>query len=218
MIRRTTREAMRWTKEHRRGIAGVFVTIMVTTIPTLFFIKYSIESGYDKLMSLRHLSSVAQVRETIGAARDDFERANFLFFPFSWIPSDTIDLANRATQGGRLLTRGLSSILDTVPVSTGATFAIARSDAIAPEFRPVARDVFLLESIGIETPTDWIDKNSDVINSAFSDMSRAGDIYESVATGSELSLKMHDVGHLLSRGMKYFSYGISHKPELLQFL
>jgi hypothetical protein len=29
---------------------------------------------------------------------------------------------------------------------------------------------------------------------------------------------MHDVGHLLSRGMKYFAYGISHKSELLEFL
>ncbi len=50
-------------------------------------------------MSLGNLSSVAEIRDTIDSARDDFERANFLFLPLSWIPSDTIDLADRATQG-----------------------------------------------------------------------------------------------------------------------
>jgi hypothetical protein len=218
MMRRTTKEARRWTKEHRRGIAGVVFTLVVTTIPTLLFVKYSVESGYEKLLSLRTLSSVVEVRETVRSARDDFERANFLFFPFSWIPSDTIDLADRATQGGRLLTRGLSNILGTIPVSTGATFALPRSDALTPEFRGESLDIFPLESLGIETPTDWIAENSSVIDVAFADMSRAGDIYESVATGSELSDKMHDVGLLLSRGMQYFTYGIKHKTELLEFL
>jgi hypothetical protein len=103
-------------------------------------------------------------------------------------------------------------------MDTGATFALARSDVLAPEFRPVARDIFLLESIGIETPTDWIDRNSTVIDSAFADMSDAGDIYAGVHTGSSLAGKMHDVGTLLSRGMRYFTYGMSHKTELLDFL
>jgi hypothetical protein len=105
MIRRTTKEARRWTKEHRRGIAGVILTLVVTMVPILLFVKYSVESGYEKLLSLRSATSMVEVHDTIHSARDDFERANFLFFPFSWIPSDTIDLADRATQGGRLLTR-----------------------------------------------------------------------------------------------------------------
>lgn len=218
MMKRTSKEVRRWTKEHRRGIAGVVLTLMVTTIPTLLFIKYSVESWYEKLMSLGNLSSVAEIRDTIDSARDDFERANFLFLPLSWIPSDTIDLADRATQGGRLLTRGLTDILDTLPVSTGATFSLGRSESLSHEFRPLSLDIFPLESTGIGTPTDWIDKNSAVIDSAFADMSRAGDIYESVATGSELSDKMHDVGLILKRGMKYFTYAIDHKSELLEFL
>lgn len=49
-------------------------------------------------------------------------------------------------------------------------------------------------------------------------MSKAGNIYASVATGSELANKMHDVGVLLSRGMRYFTYGIEHKEDLLTFL
>ncbi|MFZ2255136.1 MAG: hypothetical protein WAW59_06320 [Patescibacteria group bacterium] len=124
MMRRTTKEARRWTKEHRRGITGILFTLVVTTIPTLFFIKYSVESGYEKLLSLREATTVTAVRDTVAGARDDFERANFLFFPFSWIPSGTVDLADRAIDGGRYLTRGLTDILDTIPASTGATFSL----------------------------------------------------------------------------------------------
>lgn len=65
MMRRTTKEARRWTKAHRRGIAGVIFTLVVTTIPTLLFIKYSVESGYEKLLSLRSASTVMDVRDTI---------------------------------------------------------------------------------------------------------------------------------------------------------
>ena len=72
--------------------------------------------------------------------------------------------------------------------------------------------------MGIETPTDWIDENRTVLQSAFADMSRAGGAYAGVSTGSEMGDKMHTVGAILSRGMKYFSYGMEHEEELLTFL
>ena len=52
MMERTFKEARRWTKAHRRGIIGTVLTVLVTAAPTLFFIKYSVESGYNKLLSL----------------------------------------------------------------------------------------------------------------------------------------------------------------------
>lgn len=154
----------------------------------------------------------------VSSARDDFERANFLFFPVAWIPSNTVDIADRAIDGGRLLTRGMTRILSALPTSTGATFSLGKSTVITPEYRPTSLDVFPLESLGIETPTDWLEREKGTIASAFADMSRAGDIYDRVSTGSELGDKMHSVGVLLSRVMKYFSYGITHEDELLQFL
>lgn len=218
MMRRTSQETRRWTRKHRRWIIWTVLTVLLTTIPTLFFIRYSVESGYDKLLSLRWQTDVQSIRTTVASARDDFERANFLYLPFSWLPSDTLDIADRAIDGGRLLTRGLGGILSAMPTETGAVFQFARSEELSPTYRPDARDIFLLESVGIETPTDWIDENRTVLQSAFADMSRAGGAYAGVSTGSEMGDKMHTVGAILSRGMKYFSYGMEHEEELLTFL
>ena len=218
MMRRSTKEAKRWTKKHRRGIIGTLLTLVVTAVPTLLFVRYSVEAGYTRLLTLRDATTITEMRTGIAGARDDFERANFLWLPFSWFPGETADLAGRAIDGGRLLTRGLSSVLDTVPVATGSVFSLGRTESLAPEFRSDSADIFPLQTIGIETPTDWLDKNSTVIDSALTDMSRAADVYRGVGTGSELSTKMHDVGSLLSRGMKYLTYATAHKENLLQFL
>jgi hypothetical protein len=218
MMRRTTKEARRWTKEHRRSIAGIVFTLVVTMVPILFFVKNSIENGYEKLLWLQNASNISEIRDIVDSARDDFERANFLFFPFSWIPSDTIDIADRATKWWRSLTRGLSRILDTLPSQTGAVFSLDRSEILSPEFRPESIDVFPLESVGISTPTDWLAENQAILQGSFDDMYNAGEIYSQVHTWTLLSNKMHDVGVLLSRWMKYFSYAIEHKTELLTFL
>lgn len=218
MMRRTTKEARHWTKRHRRGIIGTLLTLVVTAVPTLFFVRYSVEAGYTKLLTLRDATTITDMHTSIASARDDFERANFLWFPFSWLPGETADLAGRSIDGGRLLTRGLASVLDTIPLGTGATFALDRGGSLSPEFRSESSDIFPLQSIGIETPTDWLDKNSAVIDSALTDMSSAARIYGGVGTGSELASKMHDVGSLLARGMQYLTYATAHKESLLQFL
>lgn len=217
MMRRSSLEVRRWTHRHRRWIIGTLMTICCITVPVLFFVKSSVENGYEKFLSLRHTNNLSEVRSILSSARDDFERANFLFIPFSWIPSEKIDIAHRAIDGWRLLSRGMSDILDSLPESSGANFTFDRSETIQPEYRPVSRDIFPLESLWIETPTDWIEKNNKILNQAFVDMNQAGDIYANVPVDSDISKKMHEVWILLSRGMKYFRYGIEHQKELLQF-
>lgn len=218
MMQRTSKEVRHWTKSHRKWIISVVLTLFLTTIPVLLFVRYSVLNGYEKLLSLKDQSQMVDVISIVNSARDDFERANFLFLPFSWIPSDTVDLASRAIQWWRLLTRWIWDILKTLPDNSQSEYSIDKSDVLSYEYRWVSRDIFPLESIGIDTPTDWLNDNSMVVESAFSDLSRAGYLYGDVATGSELSSKMHDVWVLLSRGMRYFTYASSHKDELLQFL
>lgn len=178
MMARTMKEARRWSKVHRRGIIGTLLTLLMTTVPTVFFVKYSVEQGYEKLIGLKNVTTVSEVRSVVASARDDFERANFLFFPVSWIPSETIDLADRAIDGGRLITRGMTRVLDALPTSTGAVFSLGKSAVFAPEFRPTSLDIYPLDSLGIQTPTDWIEDEKPKIVSAFADMSRAGEIYD----------------------------------------
>lgn len=72
------------------------LSLLLLSVPTLFYIRYNIEDGYNRIISLKDASNISQVREELTSARRSFERANFLFAPFSWIPFDTIDLAERA--------------------------------------------------------------------------------------------------------------------------
>lgn len=49
-------------------------------------------------------------------------------------------------------------------------------------------------------------------------MKRAGQLYLDVATGSELTNKVHDIGVLLTRSTAYLDFALTHEDELLQFL
>lgn len=75
---------------------GAVLTLIFLSVPILFYVKYNIEDGYNRLFALRNAENINQVKSEVLTARRNFERANFLFTPFSWIPFDIIDLANRA--------------------------------------------------------------------------------------------------------------------------
>lgn len=96
MMKRSAKETRNWTIRHRRGIIATCVTVLMMVVPTGIFIRYAVMDGYAALTNLRSAINLTEVRTHLRTARDDFERANFLFFPFSWIPGETVDLANRA--------------------------------------------------------------------------------------------------------------------------
>ena len=150
--------------KHRRSIIYSLAMILFATFPTLFYTKFLVETSYQHLMNIGKSESIEAAFSSIDSARSGFERAHILFFPFSWIPNDTIRLADIAIDGGLALTRGISNITDTLEPSTvtnSATGMIESGSENTLNYRGTARDFTLGTSVGIESPTDWLEKNSD---------------------------------------------------------
>lgn len=97
MMRRTVKRGKRFLKRNRRGIIGIFATFFLLTVPVLWYIKFSLEDGYAKFMALSQVKTVSEAKELVTSARISFERAHFLFSPFSWIPIGSMNLAERAS-------------------------------------------------------------------------------------------------------------------------
>lgn len=77
------------------SVLGFFIF----SIPLLSYVTYALTHGYSTLESLAGMRNPATIRDTIRTARGDFERANFLLTPFSWIPLDRIDTVYRISAG-----------------------------------------------------------------------------------------------------------------------
>ena len=103
--RRVTYHSLRYIKKNKKPILLIISLFFLISFPTLFYVRFLIESSYMKLISLKTAPSIESAIDTIHEARDGFERANILFFPFRIIPSDTLELAGIALDGGRQLAR-----------------------------------------------------------------------------------------------------------------
>lgn len=99
MMRRRTKMVKRFLKKNRKGIVGTIAMTMLFVVPMLWYVKISIQDGYNKLLALPKVQNIAEAQNIVHEARMDFERANFLFLPFSWVPLETVDLAHRASLG-----------------------------------------------------------------------------------------------------------------------
>lgn len=178
--RRVTQNSLSYIKKNKKPIVLIVSMIFLLSLPTLFYVRFLIESSYMKLISLKTAPSVQSAIDTIHDARDGFERANILFFPFRIIPSDTLELAGIAIDGGRQLTRWISTLVSDIPTGTGwvlsPSIITSESTDIGPSFRPISRDIFPFSSLGIERPTSWLRENrSDIVafQSALVSTSRA---------------------------------------------
>jgi len=180
MLRRITQQIRSSMVLHRKTILATVITIGVIVIPLLWYIKFSLESGYMLLRGIPQASSLEMVRSDIHEARGYFERANFLFFPFSWIPHETIQLADRATRGGLALSRAFDEAIGVIPTSSGSSTRIDRSTDIGPTYRAAARDYFFGEPYGIDTPTDWLEEHHESITRSIDLLTSAGEIYQSI--------------------------------------
>ena len=83
----------------------------------IFALKFSVENGYNRLLALSSANNISEVKNLIHSSRSDFERAQFLFVPFSWIPLEIVDTVGRATEGGRAVATALDSIAENFPDS-----------------------------------------------------------------------------------------------------
>ena len=99
MARRAAKGTAHLFKKHRRHIAYTCGIFLACSLPLLYFVKSSIEHGYEELASLTHATGSLSLQEHVLAARGHFERAKVVFVPFSWIPFQTIDLAGTALNG-----------------------------------------------------------------------------------------------------------------------
>jgi Protein of unknown function (DUF4012) len=215
MLRRITQQIRSSIVLHRKTILATVITIGVIVFPLLWYIKFSLESGYMLLRAIPQASSLEMVRSDIHQARGYFERANFLFFPFSWIPHETIQLADHATRGGLALSRALDEAVGVIPTASGSSSRIDRSTDIGPTYRAAARDYFFGEPYGIDTPTDWLEEHHESITRSIDLLTSAGYIYQSIEWDGEYEKKMRSIGGWLLRLTRALGFYDAHRAQVL---
>ncbi len=193
-MRRSYQRFSGYVSRKKRPILMGFATLLALMLPSVLYVKYSVEHGYNTLLSLRDTTSLSEVREKIRTAKGDFDRANLLFLPFSWIPNDMVDLAKKGTKGGQLLTRALDNVLAIVPTDSGSLMpnvVVSSEDSL---YRAPLKDIFLLENLGISAPTDFLRKNENTVKNAIDDIRQAGKLYASVRGDSHHASLVREVG------------------------
>lgn len=217
-VRRFSKASRKFYQKNQKRILYSFATLFLVSIPLLLAIKFSVESGYNKLLSLREAHNIGDIQSKIQSAKSDFERADFLFLPFSWLPGNTIDLVNRATSGGKSLTTALSDIVSTLPSSgTGSGLKIVENGENSA-FRGHSKDIFPLENMGVPLPTNWIAENQTKMNSALSELENAGSIFAGVHGNSSYAHKMRQVGAILEAMSPAFEQYKNHNSEIMTML
>lgn len=99
LTRRIIKETYQYYINHRKQIYLTIIGILVFTIPVLSYIAYALNHAYSTLEHITDTRNPDTIRTMIRSARGDFERSNFLFTPFSWIPMDRIDVVQRLSAG-----------------------------------------------------------------------------------------------------------------------
>ncbi len=97
--RRISKNIRKSIKKNRKPIMATFFLLIFATAPILFYVKSLIETSYESLISLRTAKDYTEATAMIHDARDGFERANVLFFPFRIFPLEKIKLASIAIDG-----------------------------------------------------------------------------------------------------------------------
>lgn len=219
MTRRALKMTRWYIRSHRRAIAWGILTACFVLFPTLYTIKYSVESGYQELLALSGVQTIEEARERILDARGYFERANFLAIPFLWIPWEKIGLLESALRGGLFLSRGLDETIHLFPdTPVGSGISIDRMQESGPMYRGLARDYFFWEKYGIDSPTDWLEEKNDDIVSIARILRTASEFYSSAPWDSEYAKKMHSIWW----GIKKFLQGLdtysAHQAGFLRLL
>lgn len=175
--RRFFRESQKFFYKNQKKIIYVFATILMIFLPMIWFIKFSVESGYNRLLLLREAKNFSEIKNSIQKSKQDFERANFFFAPFSWLPIETVDMVDRAIVGGQTLTRAMDDVLDIFPSDKDFSLKIVENGE-NNAFRGASKDIFPLENLGFSLPTNLLLEKKNIFLSAFSGFKNAGEIYK----------------------------------------
>ena len=217
--RRITKATQAYYSNHRKQIFLTIIGIFIFIIPVLSYVVYALNHGYSTLETITETRDPNTIRTIIRSARWDFERANFLFTPFSWIPLDQIDLIRRLSAGWLALTRWLDIIVQAIPNtlnSSGTTIRKDTQDILS--YRVAAKDIFLMETLGIANPTDWIIDHEDDLRQARDEFIVSWDIYSGIRPTGERTLKMQSIGFTLGKLAGILDWSLNNKKDILNML
>ncbi len=218
LVRRSVKITRKCISKNRRPIIIAFSWFVLCSLPLLYFVKFSIESWYNELKSLSHATWSSDIRHHALMARGHFERAWVVFLPFSWIPIDTVDLANHALRGWLATSRAIDTIARTLPTDTGSLISIPKSQDILPTFRWKAQDIFTLSFLWIESPTTWIKDNAQSLRQAEDYFKEASKVYSSTSGESYYSQKFKEVWWILDVVTQSLDWYISNESHILSLL
>ena len=223
-IRREWKNTRIFLRKHRKSLFVTLALCISLSIPALLYTKFLVEDGLREIISLKNISEKKEIALTLQRARGDFERANILFFPFRWIPNDSLQLASIAIDGGLALTRGMQTVVDTIPLMEDSTFSgsILRESLVpsaTPDYRARARDITLFAPLGIEAPTEWLSQNQEKIHEltlSLRDASTAFDRARYLSDGRKDAL-LH-IGKTFAQLEGILRFYESHEKNILQML
>ncbi len=223
-LRREWTHTKDYMKRKRKSLVITSVWVLILSVPTLFYAKFLVEDGYRRLTDMRQFHDRVSTVENIRAASRDFERANILFMPFRIIPSDTIRLAALAIDGGIALTRGISTITDRLPevmsgtvVNTWSVSTTENTDAIS--YRAPSRDIALLASLGIDSPTDWLKENHRAIAELGQSLDEAGKAFARIRSiDSDRKDEVLHIANALEKLGSILHFYETHEQDILTML
>ena len=218
-VRRIKRSIQSFFVVHQKRIFLAMVAFVIFSIPILSYVAYALNHGYTILEKLADIREPAIMRDMVRSARGDFERSSFLLTPFSWIPLNQVDSVRRATAWWLALTRGLDLLMQSLPNSTSSSGALVKKDTQDPlSYRAASRDIFLMDSLGIQSPTDWIKDNHTILEKARDEFIAAWSIYSGVIPTGERTLRMQNIWKTLSRVASILDWSIKNQTDILNML
>lgn len=218
MMRRAVKGTVHLIRSHKKPIALTFWVFLVASIPLLLFVKVSVEAWYRELLSLPEATWAPEVRDHIRAARGHFERSRVVFFPFSWIPIEQIQIAKGALLGWLALTRAIDTLGSTLPEDMEIKNVLPRSREILPSFRSEAKDFFYLSHIGIESPTAWLEENRDNLNQAYTYLTQAAKAYTNSHGDDDRIMLLQNVWSWLKSLTDVLAFYLANESDILSLL
>ncbi len=217
------RRAYKWTRslyrQHRKQVLTVLFWLVVFSVPALSYVTYALSHGYETLEKIAHTRDPSTIRTLIRSARGDFERSSFLLAPFSWIPVDKVDTVDKIARWWLALTRWLDMIAQALPENmTTKWLGIKKWEQNPLSYRAASRDIFALESIGIESPTDWIAENSTMIAQAQKEFQNAWDLFAEIKPTGERTIRARQIGGVIERLSVLLGWAVENQAEVLNML